>query len=68
MAIGIDQRVPDLSGKELEGLHANAVRLAQSGTPVRPHQAEALLPLYAGAAARPARGQQSLHMKGQSND
>lgn len=41
---GIEQRIPDLSEQELERLHANAVRLAQSGTPVQRQRAEALLP------------------------
>lgn len=41
----IDQRIPDLSDKELESLHANAVRLAQSGTQQQRQQAESLLPL-----------------------
>lgn len=41
----IDQRIPDLSDKELENLHANAVRLAQSGSTEQQQQAEALLPL-----------------------
>jgi hypothetical protein len=41
----MDRRLPDLSDKELENLHANAVRLAQSGTPTQRQQAENLLPL-----------------------
>lgn len=47
--MGIDQRIPDLSDKELEQLHANAVRLAQSGTPAQRQQAEQLLPLLGAA-------------------
>lgn len=47
--MGIDQRIPDLSDKELEQLHANAVRLAQSGTPAQRQQAEQLLPLLGTA-------------------
>ncbi|WP_395647268.1 hypothetical protein [Terricaulis sp.] len=46
---GIDQRIPDLSDKELEQLHANAVRLAQSGTQVQRQRAEELLPLIGAA-------------------
>jgi hypothetical protein len=38
------QRIPALSDKELESLHANAVRLAQSGTPTQRLQAESMLP------------------------
>lgn len=43
--IGIDQRLPDFSDKELESLHANAVRLSQSGSDRQRQQAESLLPL-----------------------
>jgi hypothetical protein len=43
----MDQRIPDLSDKELESLHENAVRLAQSGTERQRQQAESLLPLIA---------------------
>lgn len=45
----MDQRIPDLSDKELESLHANAVRLAQSGTPAQREQSERLLPLLGDA-------------------
>ena len=49
----IDQRIPDLSDKELENLHANAVRLEQSGTQIQRQHAERLLPLLsAGQNAR----------------
>jgi hypothetical protein len=47
--MGIDQRIPDLSDKELESLHANAVRLAQSGSTAQRQQAEELLPLLGAA-------------------
>ena len=43
--MSIDQRIPDLSDKELDTLHANAVRLAESGTVQQRQQAETLLPL-----------------------
>jgi hypothetical protein len=43
----MDQRIPDLSDKELESLHENAVRLAQSGNDRQRQQAEDLLPLIA---------------------
>lgn len=43
MAIG--DRIPDLSDKELESLHANAVRLKDDGSAVQRQQAEELLPL-----------------------
>jgi hypothetical protein len=45
----IDQRIPDLSDHELERLYVNAVRLAQSGTPVQRERAERLLPLLGAA-------------------
>jgi hypothetical protein len=45
----IDQRIPDLSDKELESLHANAFRLAQSGTAAQREHAEELLPLLGAA-------------------
>ena len=41
----IEQRLPELSDKELENLHGNAVRLAQSGSPAQRRQVETLLPL-----------------------
>jgi hypothetical protein len=41
----LGQRIPDLSDKQLESLHANAVRLSQSGTQAQRLQAESLLPL-----------------------
>jgi hypothetical protein len=47
--IAIEDRIPDLTDKELERLHANAVRLAQSGTPAQREQAERLLPLVRAA-------------------
>lgn len=45
----IDQRIPDLSEKELESLQANALRLKDSGTPKQREQAESLLPLVGAA-------------------
>jgi hypothetical protein len=41
----IDARIPDLSDKELENLHGNAIRLAQSGTAAQKAEAERLLPI-----------------------
>lgn len=41
----IGDRIPDLSDKELESLHANAVRLKDSGSAIQRQQAEELLPL-----------------------
>jgi hypothetical protein len=49
--LGIDQRIPDLSDAELENLHANAVRLMDSGSPKQREQAESLLPLLTSAIA-----------------
>lgn len=48
----IEDRIPDLSEGELQNLHANAVRLAQSGTPQQREHAERLLPLVAEALER----------------
>jgi hypothetical protein len=45
----IDQRIPGLSDKELESLHANAVRLKVTGTLVQRQQSETLLPLLGAA-------------------
>lgn len=42
----IGDRIPDLSDKELESLHANAVRLKDSGSANQRQQAEELLPLF----------------------
>ena len=47
MAIG--DRIPDLSDKELESLHTNAVRLKDSGSVQQRQQAEELLPLLGAA-------------------
>lgn len=47
--MGIEDRIPNLSDKELDILHANAVRLAQSGTTQQRQQAETLLPLIDAA-------------------
>lgn len=41
----IGDRIPDLSDKELESLHANAIRLKDSGSAIQRQQAEELLPL-----------------------
>jgi hypothetical protein len=45
----IGDRIPDLSDKELEHLHANAVRLQASGSAIQRQQAEELLPLLGAA-------------------
>jgi hypothetical protein len=47
--MGIQERIPDLSDKELERLHANAVRLKDSGSAIQRQQAEELLPLLSTA-------------------
>lgn len=44
--MGIDDRIPELSDKELETFHANASRVAESGAP-KQQEAERLLPLIA---------------------
>ncbi len=45
----IGERIPGLSDKELEAFHANAVRLAASGSVKQREQAETLLPLLGAA-------------------
>ncbi|MGD9981132.1 MAG: hypothetical protein AB7H66_08645 [Hyphomonadaceae bacterium] len=45
----IGDRIPDLTDKELERLHANAIRLQASGSTAQREQAEALLPLLGTA-------------------
>lgn len=47
--MGWDQRIPALSDKELENLHVNAVRLAQSGSTLQRQKAEELLPVLGAA-------------------
>jgi hypothetical protein len=47
--MGITDRIPDLSDKELESLHTNAVRLKDSGSQIQRQQAEELLPLLGAA-------------------
>lgn len=61
----MDQRIPDLSDHELETLHANAIRLAQSGTPKQKQQADSLLPLLGEAVEqrRVARAEAALAKK-----
>lgn len=41
----LDERIPVMSGAELEILRANAARLAKSGTPKQVLEAERVLPL-----------------------
>jgi len=47
--MGISDRIPDLSDKELESLHTNALRLKDSGSQIQRQQAEELLPLLGAA-------------------
>lgn len=47
--MSITDRIPDLSDKELESLHANAVRLKDTGSVQQRQQAEELLPLLGAA-------------------
>ena len=51
----IDSRIADLSDKELENLHGNAIRLAQSGSPTQKMEAERLLPIIGAEVERRAR-------------
>jgi hypothetical protein len=41
----IDKRIPSLTDIELQNLHGNAIRAAQSGTPAQQVEAERLLPI-----------------------
>ena len=43
--MSIEARIPEMSDKELENLHANASRLFEEGSPAQRAQAETLLPL-----------------------
>jgi hypothetical protein len=45
----IDERIPDMSDKELDTLHANAKRLAESGSAKQQLDAGRLLPLINAA-------------------
>ncbi|MGQ0532282.1 MAG: hypothetical protein ACT4OF_06275 [Caulobacteraceae bacterium] len=47
--MGIQERIPDLSDKELESLRANALRLKDAGSVQQRQQAEELLPLLGAA-------------------
>jgi hypothetical protein len=51
----IDSRIADLSDKELEDLHGNAIRLAQSGAGAQRAEAERLLPIIGAEVQRRAR-------------
>lgn len=51
----IDSRIADLSDKDLENLHGNAIRLAQSGSPSQRMEAERLLPIIGAEVERRAR-------------
>lgn len=51
----IDSRIADLSDKELENLHGNAIRLAQSGTQSQKAEAERLLPIIGAEVETRAR-------------
>ncbi len=42
--MSFDKRLSEYSSKELEALHGDAIRRAQSGTPEQKREAETLLP------------------------
>lgn len=48
----IDERIPAMSDKELDNLHANALRLAQTGKPAQKVEAERLIPIVAAEIDR----------------
>ena len=48
--MAIDDRIPDLTDKELDNLRANAERLSQTGTPAQKAEATRLLPIIEAAS------------------
>lgn len=54
----LDEDIPNLSDKELEALHANAIRLAQSGAAKQQAEAERLLPIV-GAVVEERRAERA---------
>ncbi len=46
----IEERIPEMTDKELENLRVNAERLAQSGSPKQQAEAARLLPIIAAAS------------------
>lgn len=59
----IDARIGDLSDKELENLHGNAIRLAQSGTASQQTEAERLLPIIGAEVEQRARRRSAAAME-----
>lgn len=47
--MAIADRIPEMSEKELENLHANALRLQEAGSAIQRQQALELLPLLGAA-------------------
>jgi hypothetical protein len=47
--MAIADRIPEMSEKELENLHANALRLQETGSAIQRQQALELLPLLGAA-------------------
>ncbi len=47
--MSVEDNIPNLTDKELENLHANAVRLVEAGSVQQRAQAETLLPLLGAA-------------------
>ena len=45
----IEERIPELTDKEIENLHDNALRLSTSGKPAQQAEATRLLPIIAAA-------------------
>jgi hypothetical protein len=53
--VKIEKHLTELSDKELENLHGNAIRLAQSGTGAQRADAERMLPLVGAEVDRRAK-------------
>jgi hypothetical protein len=58
-------RLADLSDKELEDLHGNAIRLAQSGTGAQRAEAERLLPVIGREVEARAQARAQSHAESQ---
>lgn len=63
--MAIEDQIPKMTDKELENLHANAVRIAQGPASKRQAEAERLLPIIAEAlaAAQKARAAETAEKK-----
>ena len=65
MTMRIEKRLSEYSDKELEDLHGNAIRLAQSGTAAQQADAERILPLVGAEVERRAKLRAAEQIEGQ---